>query len=192
MHMKCRNFISGLHILASNRIPESILNADVLSNILYGVSQYLFKENMYRLLYGSIVNPYYDMRIGKSSIINNILYMTISLPLKHMKVPSCQFTIFILTTCQQICQTIRNQDQLTQKLKSAVHISYWVMINLPYSMTIWIKILYSMMTCMSRSIWSCYSDVQIKIVMSTSLNMPWPRSFPQHVRFPVIRILLYM
>ncbi len=29
LHMKCRNFISGLHILARNQIPESILHADV-------------------------------------------------------------------------------------------------------------------------------------------------------------------
>ncbi len=82
MHVKCRNFISGLHILASNRIPESLLHADVLSNILYGVSQYFLEENIYSLLYGSIVNPYYDMRIGKSFIINNVLNMTISLPLE--------------------------------------------------------------------------------------------------------------
>ncbi len=29
LHMKCRNLISGLHILARNHIPESILHADV-------------------------------------------------------------------------------------------------------------------------------------------------------------------
>ncbi len=34
LHMKCRNFISGLHILAKNQIPESIMHADVFSNIL--------------------------------------------------------------------------------------------------------------------------------------------------------------
>ncbi len=33
--IKCRNFISGLPILASNKIPDSIVHADVLSNILY-------------------------------------------------------------------------------------------------------------------------------------------------------------
>ncbi len=87
MYMKCRNIISGLHILASNRIPESFLHADVLSNILYGVLQYLLEENMNSLLYGSIMNPYYNMRMVKSFIINNVLYMTIYLPLKHMKAP---------------------------------------------------------------------------------------------------------
>ncbi len=46
LHMKCRNFISGLHTLAKNRIPESILHADVFSNILYGVTQYLLKDNV--------------------------------------------------------------------------------------------------------------------------------------------------
>ncbi len=29
LHKKCRNFISGLHILARNRIPENNLHADV-------------------------------------------------------------------------------------------------------------------------------------------------------------------
>ncbi len=38
LHMKCRNLISRLHILARNHIPESILHADVFSNILHGVS----------------------------------------------------------------------------------------------------------------------------------------------------------
>ncbi len=51
LHMKFRNVISGFHILARNRIPESILHADVFSNILHGVSQYLLKDNVYTLLY---------------------------------------------------------------------------------------------------------------------------------------------
>ncbi len=29
LHRKCRNFISGLHIIARNRIPDSILHANV-------------------------------------------------------------------------------------------------------------------------------------------------------------------
>ncbi len=49
LHMKCRNFISGLHILARNHIPESIRHADVFSNILHGVSKYLRKDNVYTL-----------------------------------------------------------------------------------------------------------------------------------------------
>ncbi len=69
--MKCRNFISGLHILASNKIPETILHADVLSNKLNGISQYLLKENTYTLLYGSAVNQYYHIEIGKSFIIKH-------------------------------------------------------------------------------------------------------------------------
>ncbi len=47
LHMKCRNFISGLHILAKNQISESILHANVFSNILHGVSQYLLNDNVY-------------------------------------------------------------------------------------------------------------------------------------------------
>ncbi len=81
--MKCRNFISGLHILARNHISESILHANVFSNIRHGVSQYLPKDNVYTLLYGTAVNPYYGMEIIKCFILNGALFMTISLPLKN-------------------------------------------------------------------------------------------------------------
>ncbi len=87
LHMKCRNFASGLHILASNQIPESILHADVFHNILRGISQHLHKDNIYTLLCGYSVNPYYAMNIVKSFILNKALYMTISLPLKHHRAP---------------------------------------------------------------------------------------------------------
>ncbi len=87
LHLKCRNFISGLHILARNRTAESILHADVFSNILHGVSQYLRKDNVYTLLYGTAVNPYYSMEVVKSFILNGALFMTISLPLKHHRAP---------------------------------------------------------------------------------------------------------
>ncbi len=87
LHMKCRNFISGLHILARNRIPESILHANVFSNILHGVSQYLLKDNVYTLIYGTAVNPYYGMDVVKCFIINGAPFMTISLPLKHHRAP---------------------------------------------------------------------------------------------------------
>ncbi len=69
LHMKCRNFISGLHILARNQIPESILHADVFSNILHGVAKYLSTDNVYSLLFGASVNPYYSLTIVKSFII---------------------------------------------------------------------------------------------------------------------------
>ncbi len=55
LHLKCKTFISGLHVLTNNRILESILHANVFSNILHGISQYLFKENVYSLLYSSSV-----------------------------------------------------------------------------------------------------------------------------------------
>ncbi len=83
LHIKCRNFISGLHILARNCIPESIPHADVFFNILHGVSQYLLKDNVYTLLYGTAVNPYDGMDVVKRFIINDALFMAISLPLKH-------------------------------------------------------------------------------------------------------------
>ncbi len=87
LHMKYRNFISGPHIIAKNQIPESILHADVFYNILRGVSQYLLKDNVYTLLYGTSVNPYYSMNVVKRFILNNVLYMTISLPLEHHRAP---------------------------------------------------------------------------------------------------------
>ncbi len=74
-------------MLAKNQIPESILHADVLSNILRGVSKHLLKDQVYTLLYGISVNTYYSMNIGKSFILNNVHYMTISLPLKHHRAP---------------------------------------------------------------------------------------------------------
>ncbi len=66
LHMKCKNIISDLHILAKNQIPESILHADVFSNILREVSKHLLKDT---LLYGISVNPYYSMNIIKSFIL---------------------------------------------------------------------------------------------------------------------------
>ncbi len=41
LYTKCRTFISGLHILAENKIPESILHANVFSNILHLIAQQL-------------------------------------------------------------------------------------------------------------------------------------------------------
>ncbi len=87
LHLKCRNIISGLHILARNLIPESILHANVFSNIMHGASQYLCKDNVYTLLYGTAVNPYYCMYVVKCFIINGALFMTISLPLQHHRAP---------------------------------------------------------------------------------------------------------
>ncbi len=87
LHIKCRTFVSGLHILARNENPESILHADVFSNILRGISLHLSKDNIYTLLYGTSVNLYYVMKIIKCFILNKALYMTISLPLKHHRAP---------------------------------------------------------------------------------------------------------
>ncbi len=121
--MKCRNFISGFHILASNKIPESILHADALSNILYGVSQYLLEKNTYSLLYGTIVNPYYDMRIYKSFIINNVLYMTISLPLKHMMAPIMSIYSFHSYFMPTNMTDNKKPRSSYTKLKGIVHIN---------------------------------------------------------------------
>ncbi len=113
--MKCRKFVSGLHILTNNRIPESILHADVFSKILHGVFQYLHMDNVYSLLYGSSVNPYH---------INYVLYMTLSLPLKHNRGHIMSLYGITHTTCQRTCQILRLLLQNILDFKSDIHIFY--------------------------------------------------------------------
>ncbi len=84
---KTRTFVSGLHILAENKIPESILHVNVFKHILVTVQDQLEVSKEYTLLDGSTVNPYYHMGIVKSFILNNILYINLLLPLEHLKAP---------------------------------------------------------------------------------------------------------
>jgi hypothetical protein len=84
LYTKARSFVSGLHILAENKLPESILHANVFSNILHGITHELTKESDYTLLYGSEVNPYYHMPIAKSFIIDHVLYISI---MRHRSTP---------------------------------------------------------------------------------------------------------
>ncbi len=104
----------------------------------------------------------------------------------------CHYKVLILTTCQWTCQTIRKGVQLTLKLKSAIHIFYWVMTSSPYWMITWTEILFCMITCMSRPPKSCCSDPPIRIATSTLLNMLRPTSLHPHVHFYSIIILPYM
>ncbi len=97
LHMKCRNFISGLHILARNHIPESILHANVFTNILHGVSEYLRKDNVYTLLYGTAVNPYYGMEVVKSfnsKVLEKLLFNHIYTFLKENKLLNRNQSVF--------------------------------------------------------------------------------------------------
>jgi hypothetical protein len=87
LYTKTRSFVSGLHILAENKLPESILHANVFSNILHNINEELKNKSDYTLLYGSEVNPYYHMPIAKSFIIDNVLYINIMLPLRHKSTP---------------------------------------------------------------------------------------------------------
>ncbi len=59
--IKYRSLVSGLHVLADNRIIESILHADTHANILLAITNELQHDNRYSLLYGSEVNEYYHM-----------------------------------------------------------------------------------------------------------------------------------
>ncbi len=127
--MKCRHFISGLHILAINHIPESILHADVFSNILHGVSQYLLQDNVYTLLYGTAVIPYYSIEVVKSFILNGALFMTISFPLKHHRAPILALYRLFSNHLQQTCQTSKAYHPPIQNYKSVTHIYYWAMTN---------------------------------------------------------------
>ncbi len=57
---------------------------------------------MYSLLYGSSVNAYYNMNIVRSFIINDVLYMTLSLPLKHHRALIMSLYGLSHITCLQI------------------------------------------------------------------------------------------
>jgi hypothetical protein len=95
LYTKARSFVSGLHILAENKLPETILHANVFSKILLGISQELINESDYTLLYGSEVNPYYHMPIAKSFIIDNVLYISIMLPLRHKSTPIMRLHLIV-------------------------------------------------------------------------------------------------
>ncbi len=116
LYTKCRTFISGLHILAENKIPESILHANVFANILHIITEQLKVRNQYTLLYGSSVNPYYNMKIVKSFIINNVLYLNIMLPLQHNKAPTTKLyklqSHYLPTNMSTICSQINSYTKL--------------------------------------------------------------------------------
>ncbi len=83
LYMQARTFVSGLHVLSEHRLPESIIHADTLTYILTSVDNSLAKNAMYSLLYGKSVYPYYSLPIASSFIVDNVLYMTLTLPLKR-------------------------------------------------------------------------------------------------------------
>ncbi len=87
LYIKCRSLVSGLHVLADNRIPESILHVDTLANILLAVRNKLQHDNRYSLLYGSEVNAYYHIPLVRSFIINDVLFMTVMLSLRCSDAP---------------------------------------------------------------------------------------------------------
>ena len=87
LYTKCRSFISGLHVLADNKVPEAILHGNTFGHMLQTISDDLHKTTYYSLLHGTIVNPYFHMKIARSFIINNALYMNIMLPLMDMRLP---------------------------------------------------------------------------------------------------------
>ncbi len=87
LYIKCRSLVSELHVLANNKIPESILHADILANILFAITKELQHNNRYSLLYGSEVNAYYHMPLVRRFIINDVLFMTFMLPLRHSEAP---------------------------------------------------------------------------------------------------------
>ncbi len=93
-----------------------------MSNILHGISQYLLKENTYTLLYGTAVNPYYHMEIVKSLIINNVLHMTISLPLKHEKAPIMSLYGLYLYYMPVNMSDYRKASSAYTKIEISIHI----------------------------------------------------------------------
>ncbi len=51
------------------------------------ITKELQHDNRYGLLYGSEVNAYYHMPLVMSFIINDVLFMTVVLLLKHLEAP---------------------------------------------------------------------------------------------------------
>ena len=80
-----RNFVSGLHHLSENKLPEPILHADTLSQILTNVKNTLSNAptTAYELLFGTSVYPYYHLPIADAFIVDESLYISLHLPLKR-------------------------------------------------------------------------------------------------------------
>ncbi len=102
--------------MAENKIPESILQANVFANILNIIIEQLKFRNQYTLLHGSSVNPYYHMKIIKSFIINNALYLNIMLPLQHNKAPVMKLYKLQSHYLPANMSTIRSQTNSYTKL----------------------------------------------------------------------------
>ncbi len=175
LHMKCKNFISGLYILARNHIHESILHADVFSNILHGVSQYLLKDNVYTLLYGTAVNPYYNMDVVKSFIINDALFMTISLPLKQHR--ATILSLYELFSYH--LPTDMSDEKTLSSSYTKLHVSHPYLLlgmtNMHSKIKTLIGKLYNMIICTYNKNHSYCSEEQIRIVTSILLNTHLPR-----------------
>ncbi len=168
--------ISGLHILAKNQIPELILHADVFSNILHGVSQHLLKDQVYTLLYGISVNQYYSMNIVKSFILNNVLYMTISLPLK----PHGAYILFLYGLYPYYLPTNMSVQKSISSAYTKLEISHPYLLLSDdqfalYWMTPSIDMSFNMITCLYKLKLLCCSDVTTETVTPSELNMLLPK-----------------
>ena len=87
LHAKAKEFIQGLHTLALNRLPETIVSPSQLKNILTHIEFALKSDQMYDLLYGTDVSIYYHIDIVRSFILNNVLYITVIIPLIRLSTP---------------------------------------------------------------------------------------------------------
>ena len=81
-----RNFVSGLHVLSENTLPESILHATDLKILLNNVRDELSRDGHYSLLFGDQVFAYYHLPIATGLIVDDMLYIALTLPLKRMDV----------------------------------------------------------------------------------------------------------
>ncbi len=132
---------------------------------------YLLKDNVYTLLYGTAVNPYYGMDVVKSFILNGALFMTIFLPLKHHRTP----ILSLYGLFSYHLKTGKFYLPLIPNCKLATHIYYWEMINAHSKIMTFMGKLCNMVICMYNKNHSYCSEEQIRIVTSTLLSTHLPR-----------------
>ncbi len=123
-HEKCWIFgaaflvVSGL--VTTYRIYKSYTFAKICSRI-----------TCILLLYCTSVNSYYSMNVMKSFILNNMLYMAISLTLKHHRAPIMSLCVLFLYHLSTNMSDRKNFSSFTPNFKSATHTYCFVMVCLP-------------------------------------------------------------
>jgi hypothetical protein len=78
-----RSYQDALFTLQREYIPRELISPSQLSEILLNTREKLAEKGDYSLLFGQQLHPYYHMKMTNGFFLDNILYITLSLPLKH-------------------------------------------------------------------------------------------------------------